>query len=103
MKKTRLRDSKCRRDISWCMCMKGNPRTYRGVVFHYSQLCSITILVTVTCKKMKETNITCVVHECLQCKTSLMHEQWDCVVQVEEVKFECWIDLDFIHMSDEEP
>jgi len=103
MKTTTLHDSKCPRDISECMCMMGSPWTYDGSVWHYVQLWSISTLLAITCKKMKETKIICVVHEWLQCKTPPMHEQWDHVVRVEEVKSECWIDLECIHMSDEEP
>ena len=42
-------------------------------------------------------------HMCLLCNISPMHKQWGRVVEGEEGQYMCEIDLQCIHMSDEEP
>lgn len=88
MKTTTLHDSKCSRDISKCIYMIGSPQTSHGAMWDYLQLSSVRTLLIVTCNKMKETKITCVMHECLQCNTPPMHDKWDRVVWVDELKYE---------------
>lgn len=73
--------------------------------------CCATMCVDVKCTHsldcdMQE-NVRKVYHlcstSCLLCKIPLMHEWWDCVVQVEEGKSGCLVDLQFKIESDEEP
>ncbi len=75
MKTATLRVLKCPQDISECMCVKNSPWTYHGAMWHYVQLWSEITLLTETHKKTKETKITCVANECLQCKIPPMHEK----------------------------
>jgi len=90
-------------NINECKNMTCHPWSYHGVVLHYVHILGICILLTMTCKKMRETNTTCIVHMCLLCKIPPMHEQWDHVVRVEEATYLRGINLQCIHMSDEEP
>lgn len=103
MKTNTLHVTKCPQDIGEGKYMPCGSWTCHSIVWHYMQLWSIHIPLTVTCKETKETKKTCVVHVCLQCKIHATHEWWDRAVQVEESWSMCEIDLQCIYISDEEP
>jgi len=91
------------KDISEYKYMMRSLWTYHEAMQHYVKLWSISTLLTMACKKMKEIKITCIVHMCLHYKIPPMHERWDRVVQVEGLWSMCDMDLHCIKMSDEKP